>query len=37
MENKVIAKEYVDKNFISKDLIRVAIELQEQNKDIKKI
>ena len=30
MENKVIAKEYVDKNYVSKDLIRVAIEELEK-------
>lgn len=30
MENKVIAKEYVDKNYIHKDLIRVAIEELEK-------
>lgn len=37
MENKVIAKEYVDKNYIHKDLIREILqETEEQIKEFDK-
>ena len=35
MENKVIAKEYVDKNYFSKDLIRKKIEFYKRYGKIK--
>ena len=35
MENKVIAKEYVDKNYVSKDLIREKIEFYKRYGKIK--
>ena len=33
MENKVIAKEYVDKNFIHKDVIREILKKYDHKKD----
>ena len=37
MENKVIAKEYIDKNYVHKDLIREILqETEEQIKEFDK-